>query len=80
MGIEQNESGEGKSAAEVISKMNATEREALDYALNFIGETENSLTMADDQEAVVEVIEKIVSAATHAEAAKIAKNELEELL
>lgn len=56
------------------------ERERIDYALNQIDETEQSLLLANDQHAVIGILEKIMQQKTFSDAARVATTELNRLL
>ena len=73
-------SGEIATAEALLHVITGEERERIDYALNQIGETERSLLLANDQHAVIGVLEKIMQQKTFSEVVRVAKTELDHLL
>lgn len=74
------EHGEVGTAEEFLSHIDDADRERIDYALNYIGETEKSLFLADDQEKVIVALQKIMQQEKLSDAARVAKAELDPLL
>ncbi|NTW22109.1 hypothetical protein HGA34_01030 [Candidatus Falkowbacteria bacterium] len=79
MTIEQPET-QPNNFVEFAQTLSAADKARLEYILNFIGETEKSLEMADDQLAVIEALKEVFQAESDQKASKVAKDVLEELL
>lgn len=80
MSLEQIGGKEAENFAELSKILSAAGKERLDYALNFIDETEKSLEIADNQPAVMEAIKEILAASSDSDAGKIARDKLQDLL
>jgi len=80
MSLEQIGGKEAENFAELSKILSAAGKERLDYALNFIDETEKSLEIADNQPAVMEAIKEILAASSDSDAGKIASDKLQDLL